>query len=379
MASIPEPTSPFTPAFSSGSSRLPNDVLLNGAAYGSSGRSDLNMPKGLPSDYSDKVYRHQPAYKDTYGGTPVSYLADISPLKGQYFRALTSNPNISPRAASMLSNSYSDRMNDVEDRAYKLRIMDAQYDTAMLSLDSARDKAAQDRNMLTSLAPFQSTLDSIITNKDLSSDEQTKELGRLGVQNAGLFAVNPAATIAYNAANKSITDDSRTPKTTAASFISSGGSTEILDAYAEANGIKVDAYTELPFEVYSKGLEASRSASLTSKELRAEQKRAADDLESRAKDLTGIVQKAKLFAPEKARPDKFDPEKFDGEISKGGVTELINLLGTPEEVAASAKANAAANLLTAQRMSIEFQSGRRKPNAVSPTPVRKSAAASFTE
>lgn len=299
---------------------------------------------------------------------PLSYERDIAPLQQRFFQGVMGSAGIRPELAAKMSLQFSSAANGVLEQAQKLtdfedvrRNRQLQYESALFSLDREREKAARERSMLTSLAPFQAELDNIL-NGDEEEDYYSKQrkLGSLGVQYAPLFAVNPAAETAYRAAQTGIVRPPK-PDLTAAAYVREGGHYGFLQDYGKSLGRPIRPDEPIPFDVFNRGVELSKAEAWRQKETERQREKDEAAQEANTKELVGFVSKAKTA--EDKLTGKVDPTKFEGAMDAAAVDGLIASFGTPEERKQAADANAAARLAISQRIAAEYLTGLRQRNA----------------
>jgi hypothetical protein len=294
-------------------------------------------------------------------GSNFTYEADIVPLKQRYFKEVSSNPNISARTAAALSSAFSASVDAQADKDQQLRARDLQYKSSIYTLEREREKAARERRNLQGMAPLQSALEAVTADPNLTPDDQQRAVGRLGIQYAGLIGESPGAAAAYRSAQSSIVESTK-PKTTAAAFISAGGSNDYLKAYEEQTGIPLEADTELPFGAFAEGLQFTQLQQAGSREKKAEDKRRRDEVEKRADSLVSDLKRADLLADDLVDKSKRNPKFFDNDYSAAVVEGTIEMFGTPEERKIAAGADAKTKLKLAQRIGGEYRIGKRLPN-----------------
>jgi len=309
-------------------------------------------------------------------GANFTYESDIVPLKKQYFREVFNNPNITPRTAAALSSAFSGAVDMQADKDQQLRARDLQYRSSIYTLEREREKAARERRNLQDMAPLQSTLADITADPNLTPEDQQRTIGRLGIQYAGLIGESPAAAAAYRSAQSSIVDATK-PKTTAAAFISAGGSNDYLKAYEAQTGVPLEADTELPFGAFAEGLQFTKLQQTSNKEREAEDKRRREEIQKRADSLVSDLKNADLLADDLVDKSKRNPKFFDNDYSAAVVGGTIDMFGTPEEQKIAAGADAATKLKLAQRIGGEYRIGKRQPNAAEAA-AKTSAESLFT-
>lgn len=308
-------------------------------------------------------------------GSNFSYESDIVPLKQQYFKKVFNDPNLTPKAATSLSRMFSGALNEQASIDQQLRARDLQYKTSLFTLEKEREKAARERRNLQDMAPLQSALETAL-DPSLSTQDQQRVVGRLGIQYAGLIGESPAAAAAYRAAVGGIVDATK-PKTTAGAFISAGGSNDYLKAYEAHTKTPLEADTELPFGVFAEGLQFTELQKADNKDKDSEAKRLRDDIEKRADSLVSDLKNVDLLADDPIDKSKRNPKLFDNDYSAAVVDGTIEMFGTPEERKIAADADAATKLKLAQRVGGDYRLGKRRPNTAE-SAAKASAEALFT-
>jgi hypothetical protein len=266
-------------------------------------------------------------------GPGLSFERDIQPLSKKYFaRAFGSirNPH---RAAAAFAEADAGLKGAYVQNA-QIRALDEQsrarrigYETAVYTLESARDKARKEREMLANLAPLQSELDSVLNNPNLDTDGQHRVLGQLGIRYAGVLATNPAANAAFRAAQSGVRDSEK--RFTAAHYLNAGGPPEYLKELEDRWGRSLTAADELPFTEAAERIQAGR---LSTAELRA--KRSAD---AKALDRRESGREKALDSVERIRwaKDPMDPAKTLDVLADPGdelvLDSIIDDFAFPEE------------------------------------------------
>jgi hypothetical protein len=289
-----------------------------------------------------------------------SYESDITPIKKRFFQYATQNRNLNPMFGLSLSGQLSSSLDAYAEKEQKLKTRELQYQSSLLSLEREREKAARERRNLQDMAPLQSALETAL-DPNLSAQDQQRAVGRLGIQYAGLIGESPGAAAAYRAAAGGIVDPTK-PKTTAGAFISAGGSNDYLKAYEAQTGTSLEADTELPFGVFTEGLQYTQLSEVKNKDRRAEDKRRRDVFEKRADSLVSDLKKADLLADDPIDKTKRNPKLFDNDYSAAVVEGTLEMFGTPEERKIATGADAATKLKLAQRIGGEYRIGKRLPN-----------------
>lgn len=306
-----------------------------------------------------------PSAEPLGAGSNFTYESDIVPLKKQFFQRVMKDRNLTPEFAASISSQFSGALKEQADKDLQLRARDLQYKSSLFTLDREREKSARERRNLQDMAPFQDALNAAISDPTRPPNDRQFEVGRLGVQFAGLMGESPAATAAYRSALGSIAEPTK-PKITAASFLNQGGSYDYLKQYGIDQGIEIDSTTEIPFQVFATGLDLTRKASEAGKDMEEEFDLRRKEINARAKEITTAVEKAnlRLTNDDLLNKDKRDPNVFDNITSETLVGETINMFGSPEELERAKNLNAEGKLKLAQLIGIEYRSGKRSLNSV---------------
>jgi len=308
-------------------------------------------------------------------GSNFTYEADIVPLKKQFFQRVMKDRNLTPEFAASLSSQFSTALNEQADKDLQLRARDLQYKSSLFTLEREREKSARERRNLQDMAPLQSALETAL-DPSLSAQDQQRAVGRLGIQYAGLIGESPGAAAAYRAAVGGIVDPTK-PKTTAGAFISAGGSNDYLKAYEAQTGTPLEADTELPFGVFTEGLQYTQLQQVGDRDRRSEAKRRRDEIEKRADSLVSDLKNADLLADDPIDKTKRNPKLFDNDYSAAVVEGTLEMFGTPEERKIATGADAATKLKLAQRIGGEYRIGKRLPNTAEAA-AKASATSLFT-
>lgn len=301
----------------------------------------------------------------------LSYERDIAPLQQRYFRQAFGTQGVRPEVAAKMSMQFSAGLDETLARQQKnaefedvRRNRQLQFDSALFTLEREREKAQRERTMLQSLGPLQAELDNVLNDPNEDYYAKQRRLGALGVRHAQTFATNPAAEVAYRAAQAGLVRAPK-PDLTAANYVQAGGASKYLAAYEQSLGRPLQPEDELPFGLYAQGLEATAFGEKTSaQQLRAIT--AAEELRRRKSDeLIGLVTKAKS-AEKDPMTGKVDPTVLDSPMSLAAVEAVIAMYGSPEEQREAKEQNAAQKLALAQKMSTELLLDKRGPAAATP-------------
>ena len=229
-------------------------------------------------------------------GEGLSFERDIQPLSKKYFSQAFGSIRNPHRAAAVFAQANAGLKSAYVGNA-QIRALDeqsrnrrVQYESSVYALESAREKARKEREMLTNLGPLQSELDSVLGLPD--ADEQRKELGRLGIRHAGLLANNPAANAAFNAARTGVVD--REKGFTVGHFMNAGGPSAYLKEVEGRLGRKLTATDTLDIgEAYDR-IEKGRLTNAETKANEVALRRAEADAESNREKALDYADKIKF-------------------------------------------------------------------------------------
>lgn len=311
---------------------------------------------------------------------PLSFEADIAPLKQLYFQRVFSDPNIKPATAAALSSQFSADIDksfaqrqEIQDRASVARNRELQFESAKFSLEREREKAARERSNITELAPLMAAFDSII--KDPSTDNKTKSMliGQTATQKSPLIAESPAARIAYDATVRSLTPDLKPEQDfTLGSYILQGGDPAFLPA-----GLQDQPTVTLSPLTYASGIKKSKQAyGLSIAEGKASLAQTTRQQEQLDKAIAAIGRAV-------TKPTYTDGSNvatgstFEAPAVKGSFDYLISTYGTPEEQARAKKGDAAVLVDIANTIIPRALQGPTNATTARPTEGQK-ARAGFT-
>lgn len=269
-----------------------------------------------------------PAYLQ---GEGLSFERDIQPLSQRIFKGTFGAMRNQRQAAAAYDKATSGLKAAYVQNA-QIRALDEQsrnrridYETAVYSLESARDKARREREMLTNLAPLQSELDSVLGLPD--ADEQRKELGRLGVRYAGVLATNPAANAAYNAARTGVVDKEK--EYTVGHFMQANGPSAYLKDVEKRLGRPLTATDPLSITEAAEWIEKDR---LSDAEAKAKQAARAKEVEEDARNKEKALDSVTSI---KFAKDPMDDTKTLDTLAnpseEGVLDSIIDSFAFPEE------------------------------------------------
>ena len=271
----------------------------------------------------------------------LSYERDVMPLKRQFFSSLLSNPKISDYARNKIATAQSNALDQSFASMSKLSTVDAeqerksrklQYEASILNLQTARDKAAQQREQLGALLPFQQGLDEIISNPELSVDEKNRLYGVYGVKNAGVLAFNEAASQAYNAARFALAP-SKQDAITGYDYWRDGGDPEYVENYGKSIGAAITATTPIPADIAMRGKQEAIAKQNALRQQLADAKEAKDTRDKVATTVLANASKASLLPNELGVPQ----DQFKDASDEANIANLVSFYGTPAEKAALIK------------------------------------------
>ena len=133
---------------------------------------------------------------------------DITPMRGDYFGA---SSGLRSSEMTMLDRKYGQEEDRGLDRMLKIataidqkRHSDLRYESNILSLQRARDKAAQERDTYTKLPALFGELQGVMNDPELSPYEQQAHMAGLGMKYPMLLSTNAAARTILNSASSSV-------------------------------------------------------------------------------------------------------------------------------------------------------------------------------
>lgn len=346
------------------------EIAVMRSGYQNAGTS-ISMPT-TPADVSG-------------GGDPVgpsiSYERDFAPLARRFFQQ-TYGSGMSPRAAAesfgesvgALQSAYVNRMQirALDEQSRNRRV---QYDSAVFALESARDKARKERELISGLTPLQMELDPIVNNPGVSAAERRRQLGVIGVRNAALIGSNDLARVAYEAASRGITEESRS-KLTVKDFLSTSGGqgAKYLTNYEKEIGRPLTTEDEIPVTKAASWLSEIENKRVSDVQRNRQALKDASERNKRLSGLLGRVSRVQLEVPESLTGTTPQPVKFKDPSDEAYVDSVIQLFATPEELKSHAGADPAAKLSLAKRIDAEVAIGSRGPA----TDVVKATVSSLT-
>lgn len=292
----------------------------------------------------------------------LSFERDIAPLQKKFFSKVTANRNIRPEVADQLSMQFASNLGSIYETSRKAaeaeqasKMRQLQYESALFTLDREREKAQRERNMLSSLIPLQQELDRVISDPNTDKYTKQQELGRIGVKNAQLLAMNPAAETAVRSATMSLTERPREGFTTE-EYLRSGGQYKYLKDFEKTLGRSIETTDVLPTSVAMTGLESSKMDILRSEEAKKQAEESTKLMREREKGLVDLTTKAKTGV----NPiTKKELNEFDSPISQAAVAETVNIFGYPEEQKQFGALDVKGQINLAQKIAIEQISGKR--------------------
>jgi hypothetical protein len=256
-----------------------------------------------------------------------SYEGDVKPLMRRYFNI--SSGLSGPTATAFFKN----RQQILEGETAKtleLQTRSLGFETAKLELEKARDDAANKRNMLESLQPFQQQIDSILEDTSIDSAERKRQIGIVGVRNAGLLATNDAAAKAYGAAQLGVGDDTN-KKLTIFDYVRSGGDPKYLSEI-NPDVTKIDINQEInPAWMLDRLNKSGISKERQKNALEQETKRQ-NEVKSTIDSLVSGLNTVKLAKPQFGQEGEV-ADVFEDEGSAFKVSSVVEALGSEEDIA----------------------------------------------
>jgi hypothetical protein len=265
----------------------------------------------------------------------LTYEKDIMPLRKRFFKEAASSKYLTPEAQADVSQQYGKQlMGSFYERAKAQEIGEVNmgrrigFETAKLTLEQAREDAANKRNMIQSFEPFQKGLDSILNDESLDSSERKRQIGIYGVRNSGLLATNEVAAKAYGAAQLGVGEEDK-KKLTVFDYVRSGGDTKYL-AEINPDVTKVDINQEVnPAWMLDRLNKSGLSKERQKNDLEQETKRQAE-VKTTVDSLVSGLNSVKIAKPKFGEEDKV-VDSFEDEGSAFKVYSVVEALGTEDD------------------------------------------------
>ena len=296
---------------------------------------------GIRMDTSPSVVDDKPPAD--LQGEGLSFERDIQPLSKKYFSQAFGRIRNPHRAAAVfaqanagLKSAYvgNAQIREMDEQSRNRRI---QYESSVYALESAREKARKEREMLTNLGPLQSELDSVLGLPD--ADEQRKELGRLGIRYAGVLAANPAANAAFNAARTGVVDKDK--QYTVGHFMTAGGPSAYLKEVEGRLGRKLAVTDPLDIgEAYDR-IEKDRLTNAETKAKEVARRKAVEEDAAGIEKALDYTDKIKFL---KDKTQDLETDNLDP-ADEGVLDTVITRFASPEEQKAATTARAKAALV----------------------------------
>lgn len=283
------------------------------------------------------------------------YERDFLPTQRRFFNELAANPKISPQLATgILEESRLGAQRGMMQRAaveqagMDIKSRQMQFEATKFALETSREDSARKRDMLKSLQPFQQEIEGVLQNPNLATSDKSKELGLIGVRNAGLLEVNPAASKAWNAAQTALVDD-KSKKITVFDYVNNGGDAKYLSEISpDPNALDVNA--EVSPQWYLDRLSRSKNAqSKIESDSRLQSQVSKDRLELTNKLIDGL-KTVKLGKDISGAP----LDSFEDIGSESTVNTTINLFGSEQD-----KKKAASTTSAREKFNIATQVSER--------------------
>ena len=273
-----------------------------------------------------------------------SYENDIKPMQKKYFETTASKETDPMVRTALLADNRNNLETDFIKRARMEEIglsnkgREISYQSALVSLDQSRTDAANKRDMLQTLVPFQNQLDGVINDTSIDSSERKRQIGILGVKNAGLLAVNEAAGKAFDSAKIGV-GDTENKKLTVFDYVRAGGDTKYLSEI-NSDVTKVDINQEInPAWMLDRLNKSSVSKQRQKDGLDIEQKKQEQSAAASDK-LLNDLSSVKIAKVEFGKTGE-EADQFETAGHAFVVNNVINAFGSPEEKEALTKTKSA--------------------------------------
>lgn len=265
----------------------------------------------------------------------LTYEKDILPLRKQYFDKLSGSKYISPEGQAIMSQSFGrELLGSFAERAQAQGIGEVNmsrrlnFEAAKFQLEKAREEAADKRNMIEAFKPFQQQIDSILQDTNIDSAEKKRQIGIMGVQNAGLLATNDAAAKAMTSAQLGIGDEDK-KKLTVFDYVRAGGDTKYLSEI-NPDVTQVDINQEINPAWMLDRLNKSGIAKERQKTALEEEAKRQAEVKSTIDTLVSDLKTVKIAKP-KFGEEGIIADVFEDEGSAYKVSSVVEALGSEEE------------------------------------------------
>lgn len=215
---------------------------------------------------------------------------------------------------------YTQKLMQLDQMQDNRKMREVQYETALLSLQKAREDARRRRESAASLTGIQEEYNSVLNNDQLTGRQKRMEKGKLDVKYANLFEYNPAVRHLSNAAGNAITLDPRDerPKLTYGNYVQSGGDPSLIrDQLPEG----ITEFDELPPEVYAKGIRQTKLGMAQDEKDLERQKGQKTQLNKLMTGVSGMTYTPTLVYDDK-KPATGSNVKEPAELKGGSVAQI---------------------------------------------------------
>lgn len=299
-----------------------------------------------------------------------SYENDIKPMQKKYLDSISSRVSDPLVQTALLADNRNSIESDFIKKAKMEEIglsnkgREVAYQSALVSLDQSRTDAANKRDMLQTLVPFQNQLDGVINDTSIDSAERKRQIGILGVKNAGLLTINEAAGKAFDAAKIGV-GDTENKKLTVFDYVRAGGDTKYLTEL-NPDVTKVDVNQEInPAWMLDRLNKSSVSKQRQKDGLDIEQKRQEQSTAAADKIISDLGN-VKMAKAEGLLPNE-NADKFDTAGHEFTVRNAVHFFGSPEEQEAFSKAKGAGEQFKiAQSAGQRYLQGKMSVGGVAP-------------
>ena len=273
-----------------------------------------------------------------------SYEDDIKPMQKKYLDSISSRVSDPMIRTALLADNRNSIESDfikkakMEEIGLSNKSREVAYQSALVSLDQSRSDAANKRDMLQTLVPFQNQLDGVIHDPSIDSSERKRQIGILAVKNAGLLTVNEAAGKAFDAAKIAV-GDTENKKLTVFDYVRAGGDTKYLSEIS-SDVTKVNLNMELnPAWFLDKTNKSAVNKQREKDGLDIEQKKQEQSAAASDK-LLNDLSSVKIAKVEFGKTGEV-ADQFETAGHAFVVNNVINAFGSPEEKEALTKTKSA--------------------------------------
>jgi hypothetical protein len=304
---------------------------------------------------------------DVAGGEPVeesvSYERDFAPLAQRYFQ-MTFGKGMKPNAAyaafapadAMLKSAYAEKsqMRALDEQSRNRRI---QYETSVFALESARNKAREERDMMDGLGPIQ----------------RRRALGAFGVKNAAVLGTNKLADGMYRSALNSAVDEKedQSKYTVKDWYVASRGMGDgYLKEVETRLGRPLEMDDELPLGEVMPRLSALNKKLAEDKDKADRDEKSTAFRDKQREETFSRVNRIELVPGESIADEKTGklvkaPSTLKDSSDDIVIDSIVTFAGTPEERTAYGSMTLDDKLRLAKKIQIEIGLGKRNATGTS--------------